>query len=287
MKITPSIHAVKIPFEIPVAPGKTLDRFVYTYIIIGRKQTCLVDSAVSGASPIIKDALVKLGKNISDISIMLLTHAHPDHIGEAQAIKKTSNCEAWAYHAARQWVEDVDKQFKERPVPGFYSLVGGSVTIDRLLKDQEIIDLGDISLQVIFTPGHSRCSISFYCEEEGVLFAGDAIPQGNDLPIYEDVGVAIESIRRLQNIEGIKYLLSSWSDPQLDIDPYLIMEEGVQYFQRIHSAIQQLQGRETIADPMELCRKMVEKLGLPEVAVNPLIARSFSSHLPLLELKEL
>lgn len=287
MKITPSIHAVKIPFEIPVAPGKTLDRFVYTYIIIGRKQTCLIDSAVSGARSIIKDFLLELGKNISDISLLLLTHAHPDHIGEAQVIRNESNCRVETHPAARGWVEDIDKQFEERPVPGFHSLVGGSVKVDQLLNDDEMIDLGDISLQVVYTPGHSRCSISLYCEEEGVLFAGDAIPQGNDLPIYEDVAAAVASIRRLQKIEGVKYLLASWSDPQLDADPYRIMDNGLDYFQKIHTAIRQLPGSTAITDPMELCKKMVTMLSLPEVAINPLIAKSFASHLPLLDQEEL
>jgi glyoxylase-like metal-dependent hydrolase (beta-lactamase superfamily II) len=83
-------------------------------------------------------------------------------------------------------------QFRERPVLGFHTLVGGSVQIDRLLQDGERIDLGDITLVVFHTPGHSKCSISLFCKEDGVLFAGDAIPQRNDLPIYDDVIVSVE-----------------------------------------------------------------------------------------------
>jgi len=40
--------------------------------------------------------------------------------------------------------------------------------------------------RVICTPGHSKCSLSLLCEEEGILFTGDAIPQADDLPIYDN-----------------------------------------------------------------------------------------------------
>ena len=53
-----------------------------------------------------------------------------------------------------------------------------------------------------------------FCRETGVLFAGEAIPQWNDLPIYDDVTVSVKSINMLHNIKDIKYLLASWSDPK-------------------------------------------------------------------------
>lgn len=287
MKITSKIQAIKIPFEIPIAPGKNIERFVYSYFLSGTEQACLIDSGVSGSVPVINDSLKGIGKTVSDISLLILTHSHPDHIGEAQAVRNISKCHVGAYSAAKKWVEDIEKQYSKRPVPGFHSLVGGSVTIDKLLSDNDNIDLGSISLQVIHTPGHSECSISLFCEQEGVIFTGDTIPQGDDLPIYDDVDIAVKSIRRLKNISGIKYLLASWSDPQLNVDPYQIMDKGLHYFQKIHTTIRQLPDKQVIADPMELCRKMVDKLGLPEFAINPLIARSFASHIPLLNQEKL
>ena len=48
MQISNHVHALKIPFQIPVAEDNFLDRFVYVYIILGDR-ICLVDSGVSGA----------------------------------------------------------------------------------------------------------------------------------------------------------------------------------------------------------------------------------------------
>lgn len=282
MKITPHIHAIKIAFQIPIAPGKKLDRFVYSYVI-SRNKSCLIDSGVSGSEGGIFECVEQLGNKVIDLHLLLLTHAHPDHIGAAGVIKEKSRCLVAAHSAAQIWIEDTEKQFQDRPVPGFHTLVGGSVKIDQLLEDKDTIDLGDTQLQVIHTPGHSRCSISLLCQEDGVLFTGDAIPQGNDLPIYDDVATAVATIRKLKSIAGIKHLLASWSDPVLEADPYQLMDNGLNYFQKIHTVIRQLPNRQTFKEPMVLCKEVVEKLGLPEVAVNPLVARSLHSHIPLID----
>ena len=66
-----------------------------------------------------------------------------------------------------------------------------------------------------------------------------------------------------------------------------MMDEGLEYLQRIHNGIRKLSSEKLLHDPMRLCAEMVRDLGLPEVAENPLIARSFSSHLNVLDCKNL
>lgn len=282
MQILPNIHAVKIPFQIPVSPEINLERFVYVYVI-DSERLCLIDSGVTGTDQLVFDVLKRRGRKLSDIDYLLLTHSHPDHIGAAKEIKAISNCSIWSHPAAQVWVEDVEKQFSVRPVPGFYTLVSGSVKVDQLLEDGDTIDLGGLQLQVIHTPGHSICSNSFFCNRSGVLFTGDAIPQGNDLPIYDDVVTAVKSIRKLKKVKGVKTLLTSWSDPLPDYDPYQIMDDGLHYFQKIHSTIRHLSDVESISDPMDLCRQVVEQMDLPEIAINPLVAKSLYSHIPIID----
>ena len=64
---------------------------------------------------------------------MILTHAHPDHIGSAKAIEEATRCTVAAHENAKHWIEDVDLQFQERPVPGFHSLVGESFKFKQVL----------------------------------------------------------------------------------------------------------------------------------------------------------
>jgi hypothetical protein len=54
MQVTKQIHAIKIPFQIPVAPSETLDRFVYSYLIYDT-EICLIDSGIKSSERVIFD----------------------------------------------------------------------------------------------------------------------------------------------------------------------------------------------------------------------------------------
>ena len=287
MQVTDYLHALKIPFHIPVAPGKNVERFVYVYLILG-EEISLVDSGVRDSDGLIYEYLKNLGRKPEDISLLILTHAHPDHIGSAGAIRDSTGCRVAAHPGARAWIEDVDLQFKERPVPGFQTLVGGNATVDHLLQDGEIMDLGPVSFEMLHTPGHAAGAVSLYSREEKLLIAGDAVPLKNSLPIYEDAATTVRSIERLKDLPGINMLLASWAAPARAAEATKMLDEGLEYMQYIHGVIRKIAGGKMADDdPMELCAQVVKALGLPDVAVNPLVARSFVSHLRVIDREEL
>jgi hydroxyacylglutathione hydrolase len=278
MQVTDHIHALKVPFRVTTPQGK-IPRFVYVYLIYG-EQICLIDSGVASSEKIIFDYMKKTGKSPDDISHLVLTHSHPDHIGAAQAVKRASCCKVTAHTAEIAWIEDVDLQARERPVPGFNLLVGGSVKVDRPLRDGDVLNLGDgLNLSVIHTPGHSQGSISFWLPEDKALFSADAVPIVGDLPIYDDVLESARSIKRLRALEGIEFLLASWDDPRQGVMAYRTMDSGLRYLQRIHEAVKKVEGDSRDLDPMELCRRVLKELGMPETIANPLVAMSFQSSL--------
>jgi len=80
---------------------------------------------------------------------VVLTHSHYDHASLLPQIRKMYNPKVYAYST---------------------SLEG----VDRLLRDGEMLKIGDEAFEVIYTPGHSNDSICLYCQSEGVLFAGDS-----------------------------------------------------------------------------------------------------------------
>jgi len=279
MKITNHIHALKIPFQITDPSGRSVPRFVYVYMIYGREIT-LIDSGVASSERIIIDYLRDTGRNPEKISLMILTHAHPDHIGAAQAIKEISGCSVAAHGADRIWIENPDQQVRDRPVPGFNSLVKRSVRVDRIVEDGDILDLGaGLGIEVLQTPGHSPGSISLWMQEEEALFSADAIPLTGEMPIYDDIHLSIGSIQRLRRMEGIKLLLSAWDEPRQGEDAYRIMDQGLDYLQRIHSAVIRAAERKGSDDPMQICSKAIRELGLPQMMANPLVCRSFLSSL--------
>jgi len=286
MQVTKHIHAIKIPFQIPIAPGKTVDRFVYTYLIYGKK-ICLIDSGVASSKQVIFDYIIETGRKIDEVSMIILTHSHPDHIGAARAIQKETGCSVAAHAGEKSWIEDVELQSRERPVPNFHSLVDGSVGVDRILEEGDIIDLEDgLSLEVFHTPGHSTGSISLLFREDKSLFTGDTVPLAGDLPIYDDVLASVNSIKKLKLIDGIDFLLASWDDPQAGQLAYQRMDEALRYLQRIHEAVASVAGEGQL-EPAEFCSAVLEELGIPAMAANPLVVRSFAANLKIIDRPDL
>jgi len=279
MQVTAHLHAVRIPFKIPIAPQKSFDRIVYSFIFMAESIT-LIDSGVAGADADIFNAIRDQGRDPDEISTLILSHSHPDHLGAARAVKAATGCRIWAHANEQPWIEDTQKQQQDRPVPGFQQLVGGPVLVDRLLEDGESLQLAPgMFCQVMHTPGHSAGSISLLFAGDKALFTGDALPLPGDLPIYENIVDCFQSIRKLQSIDGLEALLSSWEPPV--VGQKTIQERmagGIAYLEKIHEAVLAADGGRGI-DTMELCRQVVNNLGLPPFAVNPLVAKAFASSL--------
>ena len=283
MQVSESIHALKIPFKLRVGPDKTVDRFVFAYLIFG-DPICLIDSGVAGSEAIIFDYIKQAGRDPREIAQIVFTHSHADHIGGGQALIKQTGCKVAAHMDAKPWIEDVDQQYEERPIGNFYDLVGGSVQIDLALKDGDQVDLGDgRTLNVFHTPGHSKGSISLLYNKDRTLFTGDAVPKSGTVPIYEDVATSIQSIKKLKQIKGLEVLIASWDDPQFGTSVYPSMDAGLQWFQQIHEAVLAETAGSDALDPKDLSARVLKRLGFPEIPLVPIVVTSIGAHLKLID----
>lgn len=283
MQISKHIHALKIPFNIQIASDVILERFVYAFLIYG-SNICLIDTGVASSANLILDYIIKTGRNPKEISLIVQTHSHPDHIGATKAIKELTGCSVAVHKNEKAWIDNVDLQFKERPIPGFYNLVGGSVPVDKTLEDGEVIDLGNgLTLEVFHTPGHSKGSVSLLFKEDNALFTGDAIILPGDIPIYEDYEEIIKSLKKLKEINNIHFLLSSWDDSREGKKAYEAIEMSLNYLQHIHEIIAKTNNPSL--DSMELCKLVVSELGLPPMSATPMLAKSFSANIKALRKK--
>jgi hydroxyacylglutathione hydrolase len=279
MQATEHIHAIRIPFRIPVGPGKTIERVVYSYIVFVDKIT-LIDSGVSEAEKAIFSYLEQNGRRPDEVSALILTHSHPDHIGSAKAIKDATGCSVLAHQAEKHWIEDTERQFRERPVPGFHALVRGPVAVDRMLSDAETLELSkNITCKVTYTPGHSAGSISLLFGGDKAIISGDVLPLPGDLPIYENIIDCAASIGKLGRSGDVETLLSSWEAPIYGHEAIKQRyEDGMAWLRKIHETVLKA-GSTGKQDAMDLCRYVVGELGLPPFAANPLVARAFASSL--------
>ena len=287
MEVAKEVHAVKIPFKLAVGSGKTLERFVYAYIIYGRK-ICLVDSGVSSSYRVIADHVRQMGRDPRDINRLVLTHAHPDHMGGARTVQKETGCQVAAHALDKPWIEDVDLQYRQRPILNLYSLVEGSLKVDQDLRDGDTLDLGEgLLLRVIHTPGHSKGSICLVLEPNGMLFSADAIPMRGAVPIYDDVLSSIDSIRRLKAWKGLKTLLASWDEPRHGEQVYSLMEEGLLHFQQLHDLVRRIKAQSPDADLTAFASRVLHAMNLPQTALIPIVIRSLEAHLRVADREDL
>lgn len=164
------VRQIRIDFNVtPQVSG-----YVFVYVIEAEKGCILKDSGVACCEYIIEKKLLEDGNSPYDIKAVLLTHAHPDHIGTAAYFREKYGAKIYCSTGERAWIEDIDKQYSERPIPNFYKLAGRSVIVDRIIKDGDTVDiLKGVSIKVIGTPGHSADEISYKIED--MVFIGDSI----------------------------------------------------------------------------------------------------------------
>lgn len=182
VKISDTVYQLKDEFQIT----PEISRYVYVYLIEGKEGYYLIDSGVKGCHKKIGDYIHKIGRLRQTINAVLLTHSHPDHMGAAKAIKEQYGGLVYACEGEQNWIENIDVQFRERPIPNFYRLIEGSVAVDKVVRHGDVIALEPgVTLEVINSSGHSKESLSYYYREEGVLFTGDGIPVPGDIPIFK------------------------------------------------------------------------------------------------------
>ncbi|MCL2095835.1 MAG: MBL fold metallo-hydrolase [Oscillospiraceae bacterium] len=131
----------------------------------------LIHDTESGKAQLIDPALYdgKIADIISSKGISLeyivLTHGHYDHILGANKFREETGAKIAAHELEKEYLENPGK-----------SMTGGEIVLpDILLKENDILTSGDVSLGVIHTPGHTKGSCCFICGEAKAVFAGDTL----------------------------------------------------------------------------------------------------------------
>ena len=116
-----------------------------------------------------------------EIGSIIVTHAHIDHVGGVTALVDEYACPVLMHAEAEPMLEQLPTQAL------MMGLRFGKVpTVDRHIGEGETLEIGDLRLRPLYSPGHAPGHLAFYIEDEGLVLSGDALFAGSvgrvDLP---------------------------------------------------------------------------------------------------------
>ena len=129
------------------------------------------------------------------VEAILLTHCHFDHIGAVNPVATVTGAPVYCPELETALLADIMAYV---PFPGIGPYE--SYEADETVKGGEALELAGLTLDVIFTPGHSPGHVTYSVRDEEAMFSGDVLFQGSvgrvDLP-GGDGPTLMHSIRTL------------------------------------------------------------------------------------------
>ena len=209
MRVAPGIHRL--------GPG-----LVNSYLLEDRDAVTIVDAGAPGYWNALPAELAAMGRRLDDVRAVVLTHAHTDHIGFAERLRKERGVPV---HVHRD-----DVPLTRKPAyPGFkgsinigatlrfvaFALRNGMARIPPILEvstfaDGEVIDVPGRP-RVLHVPGHSEGMSALHVASRDAVFLGDAFVTLDVLsgatgprmsPFNADRHRAYDSLARLDGIQA-------------------------------------------------------------------------------------
>jgi glyoxylase-like metal-dependent hydrolase (beta-lactamase superfamily II) len=168
------------------------------YVIIDDRGFSLIDLGCGGDGCVerIVRGLSQLGLSLKRLHTVVLSHAHPDHMGASERLFRECAPTVMIHgddinqaRDPRRLIHTFDIELARRLYSDEKSHVGDFTSFfdrsgcpmslpvfpDRILADGELIELGGYRFEVVHTPGHSPGHISLFDGETGILYGGDLV----------------------------------------------------------------------------------------------------------------
>jgi glyoxylase-like metal-dependent hydrolase (beta-lactamase superfamily II) len=172
---SPAVQLAPGVWRIATAPRDLVNSFAF---VEDDGQVTLVDAGVKRAPRRIVAGLEHLGAAPSDVTRILVTHAHNDHIGGLSALRGRTGATVAVHERDAAYVREGKGPVLDRGTLGgrLKRRGGGSAPtpVEDELVDGQVVDVAG-GLRVLHTPGHTPGHVSLLHEPSGVLITGDSI----------------------------------------------------------------------------------------------------------------
>lgn len=146
------------------------------------KSITVIDTGLGGRAASILNEVNRLGYKPSDVTQIILTHHHADHVGSLADLKKTTGAEVMAHMADAPYINGSLRQpgparpkWLARMLSPFGRMWASTpAEVDKLLNDgDELPILGGV--RILNTPGHTPGSICLFIPKEKLVIVGDLL----------------------------------------------------------------------------------------------------------------
>lgn len=143
------------------------------YLLDGGKDSVLIDCGAGRSSQRILDNISASGLDFESIKHIIVSHGHIDHIGGLYYLQEQLQARVIAHQLE---LPAIAEGLPELTAADWYGVEYRKVKVDHILSEaHEIVQLGQLALHCLHTPGHTRGGISIYLDINGqrVLFGQD------------------------------------------------------------------------------------------------------------------
>jgi metallo-beta-lactamase class B len=197
-------------------PAKVADNFYFlgtkihnAWALVGSDGIIIFEALFDYAAPDeIADGMRKLGLDINKVKYVVLSHAHADHDGGARYLQDKMPA-AHVVYGGPDW-EAVDKSTNHQ---------GGKPKHDTVGTDGMKLSVGDASVQIVTTPGHTAGTLSFLFEVKDngrplriAYVGGTAIPFDGTAAYYDGYIASVKKMAKAAGDFGATALVSNHTE---------------------------------------------------------------------------
>jgi len=143
----------------PTAPFAITDNIYYvgtkglaSYLIVSGKQAVLLDGTLDENVPAIQQNIQALGFELSDVKVIINSHAHYDHAAGIARLKESTGAKVVAMAADRSALENG----RQEGDTDYGGALFPAANVDRVLNDGDTVSVGNVVLTATLTPGHTK-----------------------------------------------------------------------------------------------------------------------------------
>lgn len=199
-------------------------------LIVDGDEVTIVDSGYPKDRQLVEASVRELGRSLGDVTAMLLTHAHVDHIGSAEWLRQDFGVPVHCHaDEAAQARGEVEQRISEQDLlirlwrPGVLKFVlnvvaSGGLNPTHVKEVTTFSGPGQLDVPghpvAVPTPGHTSGHVGFHLPDRGVLLSGDALvtvdvwdhsdrgPQLLRAPFNHDHDQTLDSLRHFEELDA-------------------------------------------------------------------------------------